>query len=97
MIKFKGSVEDSEGGRRDVVFLGLTFENLTSLSEGEPVHVDSSQPTPEGVGLGGGPVIYVFAEQDEAALLEFLKDVGAVDADTELVLSGDLADPNDGS
>ena len=95
MIKFKGAVEDRDGGTRDVVFLGLTFENLTRLSEGDPVHVDTSQPTPEGVGLGGGPVVFIYAEADEAALLKKLKALGAVDDDTELVLSGDLADPDD--
>lgn len=95
MIKFKGAVEDRDGGTRDVVFLGLTFENLTRLSEGDPVHVDTSQPTPEGVGLLGGPVVFIFAESDEAALLKKLKQLGAVDDDTELVLSGDLADPDE--
>ena len=39
--------------------------------------------------------MFIFAESDEAALLKKLKQLGAVDDDTELVLSGDLADPDE--
>jgi hypothetical protein len=91
VIKFKGTVADIDGGSRDVVVLGLTGENLDQLRDGVPLQIDTSQPVPEGVGLTGGPVVFVFADKDEAMVLRTLKKAGAVDDETHVVFSQDLA------
>jgi len=91
VIKFKGKVADDAGGSRDVVVLGLTDQNLERMRNGEPLQIDLSQPTPDGVGLPGGPVLFVFADKDEAMVLRRLHQAGAVDEETHIVFSRDLA------
>ena len=95
MIKLKAKVSDNAGGSRNLVVLGLTDQNLERMRNGEPVQIDTSQPTPEGVGLAGGPVLLLFAEKDEAMVLRRLHQAGAVDEETHVVFSQDLAEVPD--
>ena len=95
MIKFSVKVKDIEGGDRDLVVLGLTQANLEQLSDGIPLQIDTSQPVPDGVGLGGGPVVFVFADRDEAMVMQRLQKLGAIDEETHVVFSDELTTPQD--
>jgi hypothetical protein len=94
VIKFSAKVKDVEGGDRDLVVLGLAQTNLDQLRDGIPLQIDTSQAMPEGVGLGGGPVLFIFADRDEAMVMERLRKLGAVDEDTHVVFSEGLTAPS---
>ncbi len=90
MIKFRAEVEADDGSTRDVICLALTDENVKRLTNGEPIQVDTSQPPPEGLGVGGGPMVFLFHRPDEAAILEKLQELGIVGDTTAVHLSDDL-------
>jgi len=71
VIKARGSLDG-----RDMVLLGLTHENVARLFADEPLHVATSAPGPDGLGLTGGPDIVIVVGADEDAILEAMRAAG---------------------
>ena len=64
MIKARGESKDG----RPFIWLGLSAENCRRLLAGQPIRIDTQEPTPAGLAIAGGPVVVLVAAQTEAEI-----------------------------
>lgn len=68
---------------QDLIFLGITAEDLVRLISGETMHIDTTDPKPGGMELAGGPVLTLRFGDTAETLVRMIRDEGRVTAETE--------------